>query len=443
MKTQKQKDRYERIRKVINSPKTRGYLMLIVEIIEEVFKPFLVLFQTKETLIHLVYDSLGDLVFKLMSKIFLTAELVAGSRKSMDELLDMDLDQLPKLDMVDKSLRATKYFDTVKSEHVLSMEKSFRGFVLATLNHLKKTLPRHNDFLMSVSCINPHKLQTDDTFSIVKLAEILIKKVIRESTSVHYIFRVEPEKTRNDIIDCIKLQYKFLCIDKLAQDGQSAVSYWEDVALVKDEVDMKPKYQQLVILAIMCLTVNHANAIPERGFSVNSYIAAEDRASLTDDTIIALRLVYDYLQQFQKVTDFPITAQLVKLVQLSHSKYRENLRELEEARKKREDKLHRNAIKEKDVAELGNKKDEIRKLQLKIEVFEEMIEAGNQELQNAMKMKTTSKQYTNKIEKASTKLEQAISGKKRIAAKLKTAENEMEALKKKRIILLQLLLRCK
>jgi hypothetical protein len=51
------------IKKVIQDPKTKAYLMFVIEIISEVFEPFLVQFQAKETLIHILYAKLGDFVF--------------------------------------------------------------------------------------------------------------------------------------------------------------------------------------------------------------------------------------------------------------------------------------------------------------------------------------------------------------------------------------------
>jgi hypothetical protein len=49
---------------------------------------------------------------------------------------------------------------------------------------------------------------------------------------------------------------------------------------------------------------------------------------------------------------------------------------------------------------------------LKLNVYEEMAEDANRELQSALKMKKTSKQCSVFLEKASEKLEQSINGKK-------------------------------
>jgi hypothetical protein len=428
MKTDSQKRRYERIISIIKDTRTKSFLLFIIELITEVFEPFLVKFQTKESLIHIMYDGLGDLTFKLMSKVYDVDDLIASqSRKSMDDLLDLNTEKLTELDMVDKSQQAMKNFEKLKSAIVLDLEEVFRKSIEVAIEHLRVKLPRNNDFLKNVTCINPHKLIARDTKSVVLLAEIVIRNIIRDITTVQQIFGVDSSTNRDSIIDMIKRQYTILCIEQKPVAGQSAVSFWQEAANIISDTDDGPKYKQVCILAKICLTVNHANSIPERGFSFNQYIVTDGRAQLNNETIVSIRLIHDYQAQFDKITDFPITPELIKSVQNSYSKYKEYMENVEREEKDKKAQIEKKKIREKQSQAAKLKANEIRELQLKIKVSEDLISEGNRELQKAAKTsagKTTDPQsamkFRKKVMQASEKIEAALKRKKELEDLLQT-----------------------
>jgi hypothetical protein len=58
------------------------------------------------------------------------------------------------------------------------------------------------------------------------------------------------------------------------------------------EGDYDYKYKQMGLMTLICLTLSHGNANAERGFSINKF-ALENRSSLKESTIIAVRTVKD------------------------------------------------------------------------------------------------------------------------------------------------------
>jgi hypothetical protein len=83
-----------------------------------------------------------------------------------------------------------------------------------------------------------------------------------------------------------------------------------------------------------------------------------------------------------------------------------------------------------------NKEEDIRKLQLKLVAFEEMVEEANTDLQKTRKMSKKSKQYSDNIDKASEKIATGLSRKKEITADIKKAQKELEILKQSQTITL-------
>jgi hypothetical protein len=58
-------------------------------------------------------------------------------------------------------------------------------------------------------------------------------------------------------------------------------------------VSEEKKIHEVSVLAQICLTVDHGNATPERGFSINGYVVDKERTNLEKETILAIRMVYD------------------------------------------------------------------------------------------------------------------------------------------------------
>ena len=102
------------------------------------------------------------------------------------------------------------------------------------------------------------------------------------------------------------------------------------------------KYQHLSYVAKAALTLSHSNASPERGFSVNNAVVMTDRGSLSERSIVTVRVVKEAVRVFGSCTKVPITKDLIHSVRHAHSEYalfleNERKQALVEEKKKKEE----------------------------------------------------------------------------------------------------------
>ena len=68
------------------------------------------------------------------------------------------------------------------------------------------------------------------------------------------------------------------------------------------------KYPQLFSLYKIVLSISHGNVVPECGFSINKNILSVHGANIKERTIVALRIVKDYLCKVGGSTNLKITS---------------------------------------------------------------------------------------------------------------------------------------
>lgn len=90
--------------------------------------------------------------------------------------------------------------------------------------------------------------------------------------------------------DDIRRQYSLLQTVDIEYNPDIRVEhFWTNAGEYVDK-DGQHIFREIAILAKHCLCTSHGNALPERGFSINKHLL-QDRTSLKENTIIALRLV--------------------------------------------------------------------------------------------------------------------------------------------------------
>jgi len=74
-------------------------------------------------------------------------------------------------------------------------------------------------------------------------------------------------------------------------------------------------------VAKAALTLSHSNASPERGFSVNNALVTTDQGSLSERSIVTVRVVKEVVCVFGSCTKVSITKDLIHSVRYAHSEY--------------------------------------------------------------------------------------------------------------------------
>lgn len=95
--------------------------------------------------------------------------------------------------------------------------------------------------------------------------------------------------------------------------------YWDAVSTIKCKAG-EFKFKKLAVLVKACLCISHGNASPERGFSHNKFIL-DDRFSLQEKTIEAIRMVKDVILLYGGVTKFPLTRELLNCARSARAVY--------------------------------------------------------------------------------------------------------------------------
>jgi hypothetical protein len=73
-----------------------------------------------------------------------------------------------------------------------------------------------------------------DSKAIVNLANFVVNNIIVDKNSMHKIFSVSSDVTQETIVDTIKMQYQYLCVESVPEPEVSAVKFWQNAALIKD-----------------------------------------------------------------------------------------------------------------------------------------------------------------------------------------------------------------
>ncbi|KAL2084933.1 hypothetical protein ACEWY4_020451 [Coilia grayii] len=117
-------------------------------------------------------------------------------------------------------------------------------------------------------------------------------------------------------------------------------------------------YPDLWVFCKKLLLLSHGQASVERGFSVNKEIETEN---MQEETLVAHRLVCNYVAIHGGVTRVPLTHDLMKSVMAAKSRYRVHLDE-ERKRKEAEAQGKKSAHAEEELQDLKVKRDSLRKV---------------------------------------------------------------------------------
>ena len=215
-------------------------------------------------------------------------------------------------------------------------------------------------------------------------------------------------------------------------------SYWRDVSLITDDGTGKPKYGKLAKLAMCIFVLPHGNAEPERGFSINKLILGTHGTSLDDETIIALRMVKDYILKSGGVMKVKMTQDLIKSVQGSNERYEAFLKEKDEKERKKVEDKEKKRIEALEAAKLSDEKEAKRaekKQQEKdrdtlkegIVVAEEVLNEVNLELGHACKGKALDPK---KVKRCQIKISMAMARKRQLEEEVLVLEKKIRKLAK-------------
>lgn len=249
-----------------------------------------------------------------------------------------------------------------------------RSCYINLVGTLQKKLPVESRLLKHAIAIDPeHKLDKSTPKSLKYLAEkigLSIKSTLK-STVEEYVDRVLTE-------------FQLFLTDNSFNDKYERLDeYWWIIH------DASNSYKILSDLAFNVMTLSVANVPAEEGFSINKDFL-DGRSSLSEKSLISLRLTKDTLLHYEakKVTNFPITRELLTFCSKAYRRYELDLKSKKDAEalekaemEKRAKDIDKQNQKDK-VADFEKKKKEI---ELKIGAAKKLLAMGHEKITRGVK----------------------------------------------------------
>lgn len=365
----KNNESYKAIMRLLVEPRTLVQLRFVADI-ASVFTSFLQLFQTEGPLIHRLFSAMGDLIRTLMLR-FMNTEVVGLKNGADLKLLDVnDVNNLRSLTDIESGEPTRKALISIKEQHSMVL-LDIRHFFTTCVMYLQQNLPLTNSVLEDVQCLDAIARTKPES-------EAMIRRLARKL----------PQVVCDDDVSAITDEWKLYAVDDIPGEWYSATvnatavsseweysetmsvppvcridQYWSKVLDMTNAVGQL-KYANLGKVVRACLALSHGNSDVERSFSVNKRIVTSDRASLSEDTINAIRLVKDAIRCHADgcAINVVVTPAMVNNARSAHAKYKQHLEEqkrLEEITRqiKIADKLRIDAEEQKKKEHEQSKKD--------------------------------------------------------------------------------------
>ena len=410
---------FKRVHMMLNAKEkmvTRVLLEFLNDVIP-VFEQFLLLFQRASPVIHIMYDSICDILVRLLRR-FMKGQAVEkryGSDLTSIECQDVKLQLPDKSIVIGKGAREALV--KLTSEQQRQALLGICSFMCTTATELQQKLPLKNELLRQLGCTNLLKRKKESAVSsIERLTTVL-----------------QPAISTSEVID----EWKLFQVDNELSDynqQERIEKYWNAVFQLQSS-DGQLRYKLLPAVIKSALTLGKTNAESERSLSVNAAIVTRERTLLSENTIIGLRVVKEAVRFFDPVSNQPekiaITDDLRRFVRNAHAAYKERLeREREDEEKKRQEVQRMKEISEKErllekkSLELteDNLNEQEEKARQKLSVADELLKDATSKLDSALASKPIN---TNSITAAKMMLETA-------SVKREEAMDELDEIRKRR-----------
>ena len=280
---------FKRVHMMLNAKEkmvTRVLLEFMNDVIP-VFEQFLLLLQRVSPVIHIMYDSMCDILVRLLRR-FMKGQPVEkryGSDLTSIECQDVKLQLPDKSIVIGKGAREALV--KLTSEQQRQALLGIHSFMCTTATELQQKLPLKNELLRQLGCTNPLKRNKESTVSSIERLTTVLQLAI--STS--------------EMID----EWKLFQVDNELPDynqQERIEKYWNAVFQLQSS-DRQLRYKLLPAVIKSALTLGQTNVGSECSLSVNAAIVTQERTLLSENTIIGLCVVEEAVRFFDPVSNQP------------------------------------------------------------------------------------------------------------------------------------------
>ncbi|XP_063730464.1 uncharacterized protein LOC134858472 isoform X2 [Eleginops maclovinus] len=317
--------------------------------IAQLFDPFLRKYQTEEPVMPYLGKDLAELIKSLMRR-FVKREVLQDITTAQLTKLDIgDKNILMPVHCVDIGLGAEEALKDSKSSdlRILEFKRDCMQGLSSMVKKVQEKSPLKYSTVRQMDCLDPTVMSSDPDGCKAKMKGLVQTFLLNR-----------------------QLAGGVCAGDTILQQFDAALSV---ECRHEDFISFKPMQKRLDVflhgfigkaypdLWAFCKTLlllSHGQASVERGFSVNKEIETEN---MQEETLVAHRLVYDYVAIHGGVTKVPLTPDLMKSVMAARSRYRVHL---DEQRKKKETETQgkKRAHAEEQLQDLKVKRDSLHKV---------------------------------------------------------------------------------
>ena len=188
---------FKRVHMMLNAKEkmvTRVLLEFLNDVIP-VFEQFLLLFQIASPVIHIMYDSMCDILVRLLRK-FMKGQAVEkryGSDLTSIECQDVKLQLPDKSIVIGKGAREALV--KLTSEQQRQALLGIRSFMCTTYTELQQKLPLKNELLQQLGCTNLLKRKKESTVSSIERLTTVLQPAVSTSEVIDEwkLFQVDNE----------------------------------------------------------------------------------------------------------------------------------------------------------------------------------------------------------------------------------------------------------
>lgn len=304
-------DRFINSIEKLGSPMHLATLQFSLCITNEI-EPFLTFFQAERPLAVFLFEKLKDLVTSLMER-FVKSD-VLESNSSVNKLLKIDLADTKNLISIDKikvgsgaQLICNKA-KTTQAPDVRKFKQNARDFLVKLIQKLRERSPLKYKFTLYISCLSPTQIAVANT-------DFLTNQFNRLCLAL-----VEHRWISSTCSDRAESSYKKFIKSNVVLEKMK--SFTSDIRLDTLYMELLTSHIELREIVKIVLIISHGNARVEAGFSVNKDALSEN---MTEDALVAHRIVYDAVQREGGLKKVVISSQMMKSVEKAHSRYTQNL----------------------------------------------------------------------------------------------------------------------
>ena len=339
---------------------TRVSLEFLSDIVP-MFEQLLLVFQKASPVVHIMYDSLCDILLKLMRRFM--------KEHAIEKRYGCDLASVEC-----KDVKLVMGSDIRRALKELTPDQLYLGYIHSSVQQLQSF---SRNFLWKMACCsswdvsipqkkkNKNKTETLTVTSIESLAGVL-----------------QPKLSASEVVD----EWKLFEVDNDLPnyDRQEWIEQYWNRAFQLQSSDGQLKYKLLPTIIKSALILGQTNAESEHSLSVSARVVTKERTLLGEKIIVGLHVVKEAVRFFDPISNqvekINITEELKRSVKFAHAAYKEHLEKGREEKETKREEAQKKKIAEKTQRErerLTKKKESLAKSE---ESLNEQEQKARQEL---------------------------------------------------------------